>query len=288
MNKTALITLILTLLCGEAIAKQNIKDPQPIVTKYYLRAGLGYGFTSSGDMYGLFGIPYDGTATYKNKGASLSSFTYNKASFGRGINISIAGGYMFSKHVGFEVGLIKRISSPTYTFNAIGWSLGSSGTGNSKITTVAKSSLFLIPALLMETGTDPVNLYSRIGIVMPLNTKLKTEEADSYDSLGIVTDYTTEVTSYFSLGYTAAIGFSYKIDNRFSIWAELSQFSLTVYAQNEELKSYTQNGQNIPLSQFYNTTVHFSSSNNGYSNDKATHAIPFSNTGINIGLKMNL
>jgi len=266
--------------------KNEKKETERVRPAWYFRGGLGYAMTDNGEYFGLYGVPTSGSVTYINNGSTLSSYKYDKVSFDKGVNATIAGGIMFNRHVGIDLGINIGLAPHQYTFTANGWDIDNNVV-NSVIKTRAKSPLFIMPSLVMQTGSMPVNLYIRAGLVIPMNTKLTFDEQDSYVSngIGIVQEYVSQVSNRFSLGYSAAIGVSYKLRGNTNIWAELSHVSLTADAKQSDLKSVTQNGVSIPLSN-YNTTVTYT--NSGGVNDNDPSSEPFSSIGMNIGVSFRI
>ncbi len=269
----------------------------------YISAGLGYAVPQAGQTMYDTPIPYNGFPTgfsgSRNNSSSGSSYTYNikSASFSSGVQSAIGMGYMFSENIGVQLDASIGLSSTKYTFNDNNVNLNTAASpvaGYINTTQQAKTPVLLMPALVLQTGGNKTNLYTRFGIALPLNTKITQDQvmANAPGTGAIyVDDFTWQIKSSFSLGFTAAAGVRYKINDRFSIWGELSLLSMSLNIKEQDLQSLTQNGQSIPLSSYtYPTTIKFSKTATVDSNLASfpTYSQPFSNIGLKVGVTFNL
>jgi len=268
----------------------------------YLSFGLGYSFAQAGQTMYDTPIPYNGFPTGINgtrNNTSSTSYTYNikSASFSSGVQSAISMGYMFSQNVGIQLDAAIGLSNTKYTFNDDNANLGTSASpvaGTISTIQQAKTPVLMMPALVLQTGGDKVNLYSRFGIALPLNTKIDQEQVISNNAgAGQVEtdDFQWQIKSSFSLGFTAAAGVRYKLSDRISIWGELSLLSMSLKAKEQDLQSLSQNGQSVALSSYpYPTTIKFSKTATVDSNLASfpTYAQPFSNVGLKVGITVNL
>ena len=256
MKKIATLALILLATTGKASAQ------------FYFRAGLGYAFPVAGQTVYNTGIPYyefpsaySGTRTINASGSE----TYNikPISFSSGVQSVLGLGYMFTENIGFQVDAGIGIANPTYTFTdqnvPLNYSNGSTVVtivSNVSTTQHAQTPFFLMPSLVLQTNRDKLNVYTHFGVVLPLNTKITEHliisNAPGTGSLS-TDDFTWQVKSSFSLGFTAALGLKYNISDRVSIWGELSLLSMSVYTQEQNLQSWVEDGQQVPLSSYPNT-----------------------------------
>ena len=269
----------------------------------YLSFGLGYAVPQAGQSMYDTPIPYNGFPTGINgsrNNTSLTSYTYDlkgSASFSSGVQGTIGMGYMFSEYVGVQLDAAIGISSTKYTFNDDNANLGTTASPiGGTISTIqqAHTPVLMTPALVLQTGGDKINLYSRFGLALPLNTKI-TQNQVITNNAGTgaieVDDITWQIKSIFSLGFTAAAGLKYNISDRISIWGELSLLSMSLKAKEQDLQSLSQNGQSVALSSYpYPTTIKFSKTATVDSTLTTfpTYAQPFSNLGIKVGVTINL
>lgn len=270
---------------AQSTISKNIEVKQKLA--FYLKAGLGYGFAKAGALYGVWG-PWSGSTTYAADG-SVSQYQYDKVSFGKGMFAQVGAGMMFGKHAGVEIDVNMSITKPSYTWKAYNV-VTVAGPVNSSNTFHAKAFSFVVPAIVLQTDTKTLNVYTRVGLVLPINTRITREREVDYQSSSDKINYVTEGKSKFSVGYSMALGLSCKISKGTTLWFEFSELSLTTYIDYDELKSYNQNGVNVPLSSFSTTKIPYalSGSASSSSNPNATDAVPFNNVGINAGLKFDL
>ena len=268
----------------------------------YLSFGLGYAFAQAGQTMYDTPIPYNGFPTGisgSRNNPSSSSYTYNikSASFSSGVQSAISMGYMFSENVGIQMDAAIGLSNTKYTFNDDNANLGTAAAplaGTISTVQHAKTPVLLMPALVLQTGGDKINLYTHFGVALPLNTKIIQEQVISNNAgTGAieVDDFKWQIKSSFSLGFTAAAGVKYKITDRVSIWGELSLLSMSLKAKEQDLQSLTQNGQSIALSSYpYPTTIKYSKTATVDSSLSSfpTYAQPFSNVGLKVGITIDL
>lgn len=269
----------------------------------YLSFGLGYAFPQAGQTMYDTPIPYNGFPTGINgsrNNTSATSYTYDlkgAASFSSGVQGAIAGGYMFSEYVGIQMDVVIGLSSTKYTFNDDNVNLGTTASpvaGTISTVQYAKTPVLFIPALVLQTGGDKVNLYSHFGIALPLNTKVNQEQniSNSAGTGAIETDdFVWQIKSSFSLGFAATAGVKYYISERVSIWGEFSLLSMSLKTKEQDLQSLTQDGQSVSLASYpYPTTIKFSKTATVDTNLTSfpTYAQPFSNIGIKVGVNINL
>ena len=258
--------------------------------EFYVRAGLGYAVPQAGQSIAGQEWPYNGTIS------NMVNYDIAGASFSSGIQSYLGFGYMFTPHIGAQLDASIGLSNTTYSFRdnnvTVNYTGGTSILSNVVITTRATTPVNLMPSMVLQTGGDVWNIYSRMGLALPLNSKIERERsitnAPGTGSTRTTTE-TWEVKSYFSLGFTAAAGVQYKVNNKMSIWGELSLLSLAPYIREADLKAYSYNGQNIPLSQISGTMVYNYSKNvtldtANYST-QPSYSQPFSNVGFNAGVR---
>jgi len=284
-----------------------------IATSYaqelYLRLGLGFAFPMSGQSvydtpipYYDFPSAYNGTRNYNASGSQTYNIK-NNASFSSGFNAIIGLGYMFNDNIGVQLDAGLGLASKEYSFTDenLPLNVGGGSTIPYNITTNQKADepIFMMPQLVLQTSGDKVKVYSRIGLVLPLDTKITQDQIFTNGAgTGALTtdDFTWQIQNSFSLGFTAAAGVKYKISDKVSIWGEVSVVSLSVYTKEQDLKSWnetdpTYGSQSIPLSNYNGAqTIKFSKTatvDSTYS-QFPPYAQPFSNMAINVGVTFTL
>ncbi len=257
---------------------------------FYFRGGLGYAFAQAGSSTDGTGQPYNGTQNNTN---SLTTYNLKGASFSAGVQGNLGVGYLFSDHVGVQLDAGFGLSTKKYTYNANNVTVNGV-LSNVSIVQQAKTPVVMMPSLVIQSGGDKINLYSRLGIALPLNTKI-TEDQIITNAPGTgateVDDFTFKVKNYFSLGFSAAAGLQYKVNDKVSIWGEVSILSLSAYIKEADLTAVTANGQSVSLTQVSgNQTIKYSKTANVDStySTQPSYSQPFSNVGINVGISFNL
>jgi hypothetical protein len=140
------------------------------------------------------------------------------------------------------------------------------------------------------------NLYTRFGIVLPLSTKVTQDQVfANLPGTGAVQieDYTWEIKSKFSLGFSAAAGIKYAINNRTKVWGEIGFLSFAAITKESNLTEVSVNGQGgylpqVPVAQQKVTYSNsFTTTSNDYYHQPA-YSQPFSNFSISVGLSFDL
>ena len=272
-----------------------------VSAQLYFKVGFGYAIADAGQSMYDTPIPYNGFPTGINgsrNNTSANSYTYNikGASYSSGFQTDLGFGYMFSQNVGVQLDAAIGLANTKYTFDDNNANLGTTASPLAgTITTIqhAKTPTFLMPALVLQTGGDKLNLYTRFGLALPLNAKVTQEQIIS-NAPGTgtqqVDDFTWQIKSSFSLGFTAAAGVKYKISDRVSVWGELSLLSISMYTKQQDLKTWNEDGQSVALNNYpYPTSIKFSKTANVDStlSTVPTYSQPFSNIGVNVGLSFN-
>ena len=256
---------------------------------FYIRAGLGYAVPQAGSTTDGTGQPYNGT---QNNTTYLNTYSLKGASFSAGLQGTLGLGYMFSDHVGVQLDAGIGLSAKKYTYTDNDVTVGGV-LSDASIVQQAKTPVIMMPSLVIQSG-GKINLYSRLGLAIPLNTKITQDQIIS-NAPGTgateVDDFTFKIKNYFSLGFSAAAGVQYKLKDNMSIWGEVSILSLSAYIKEADLTTVTSNGQGVSLSQVTgNQTIKYSktaSVDSTYAT-QPSYSQPFSNVGIHVGVTFNL
>ncbi len=268
----------------------------------YFRAGIGYAMPQAGQSMYDTPIPYNGFPTGYNgtrNNPSSQSFAYSikSASFSAGVPATIGLGYMVSDHVGIQLDASIGLSNKKYTFVDNNVNLGTAASpvpGTISTTQTANHPVLLIPALVIQSGGEKLKVYGRIGAVLPLNTKVTQEMVlSNLPGAGavIVDDFTWQIKSSFSVGFTAAAGVKYQLNDKMSIWGEFSFLSMTQNTKEQNLQTWTEDGQSVSLSAYpYPTHIKFSKTAIVDTTFETfpTYGQPFSNVGFNVGISFNI
>lgn len=278
MNKLKLLTLAGCMISGMAYSQQ-----------FYFRTGLGYAIAQASQSIDGSGQPYNGTVNAATQQASIKG-----ASFSAGLQAQVGIGYMINDHLGIQVDANLGVSNRKYTLSVSNVTLGGGVPGSVQYVQQANSPVVVLPAIVVQSGGEQVNAYSRFGVALPLRTEITVDEIQTNDpNTGALTvdDFTFKTTNKFSLGFAGAIGVQYKLNNRVSIWGEMSMLSMSVYIKKSQLTSVTENGYNVPLSAVVgNQTVNYSKNPPADSTgaNLPTYSQPFSNVAFNFGISIRL
>lgn len=258
---------------------------------FYFRAGFGYAVPQAGQTMDGTATPYNGTQNHL--GPNTDAYSIKAASFSAGIQGVLGFGYMINRNVGIQLDAGVGIASRKWTYKLSNVMLDSI-LSDVSIVQQSKTPVFAMPSLVLQSGGDKVNLYSRFGLVLPLKTKITQDQIISNaPGTGALTvdDFTFEVVNSFSLGISGAAGVRYKLNDRISIWGEVSLISLSVYCKTSDLVAVSENGRSVPLS-YVNGTTHINYSKNitadSLGQNQPTFSQPFSNVGLNAGISVNL
>ncbi len=202
--------------------------------QFYINAGLGYAMPQAGQTFDGTGQGYNGSQTYTTY---TQIYNVKPVSFTTGVHGILGIGYMFSDHVGVQLDGDAGLSMKKYTF-AIDNVQVSGVASNVEIETRAKGPFIVIPSLVLQTGGDKLNLYTRVGPALPLSTKITQDQVlSNLPGTGAVEvdDFTFNIKNSFSLGLSAAAGIQYKLSDKMSLWGEISMLSMSVISKKQTL-----------------------------------------------------
>ena len=257
-------------------------------------------------------------------------------SIGEGIQFGIGIGYMFNKNIGIELNgdylsssyTVENKSStdfedtdmsvPAMQFGNMHSTTSSSS--NSEIHSLNRTSLTLTPALrLVAPINDEFSLYSRIGVAVPILDDMvyeyeKNSQSERYSSASGSSETSSssansenkeqEFTSYFALGYSAALGVSYALGKSVNVFAEVSSNTMSFEVKTGKItkwkSSTTTNGNTTNSDLLANMSTsgketdyqkEITTDNNNPSTPSSSDpkkeisfSLPASNVGISVGL----
>jgi len=168
-----------------------------------------------------------------------SKTTTINGTFGQGIPINLAGGFMFNEHIGAELGLTYLMGS-TITTSESTYLDGSNSTTSTK-----GSQLRILPQLVISSGSaSALEVYAKGGLLLPVSGST-TYKIDRLKSNGktAVTEGTS--TGKFSLGLTGTVGAAYGISDNLSVFGELQGAGLSIKTDKMTMTSYVDEGQEL-------------------------------------------
>lgn len=244
----------------------------------------GYGFGTPGDKIGAETVI---TSTGDQTSTSIIS------SFGGGTNAGLNVGYMFTEHIGAELGFSYFLGSEVTSDHV------TVPTGELLVTRKTTQTR-LAPSIVLTTGGD-FAVYTKAGLMLPVGGSTIIDYSDETNPLATV-DRGFEAKGAMSIGFQGALGANYKLSDNLSIFGELSAVNLRVKsASNTMTRSVVAGTDVLSLMDQYDIETVFvdeltSSSNNaGYNASyKTTDAkedlastTNFNGFFINIGVKYN-
>jgi len=268
-------------------------------SKFYFNVGLGYALPLAGQTLDANnGGPLSGTFTYSNPFGNQPDtvhFSMAKTSFSTGMH-GIAGiTYMFNDNIGLQCDLSYGVLSTHYTNQSVD-TLHHGIRSNVSHEQYAKAPIMFTPSLLIQTKVQKANVYIRAGAALPLTAKIIDNETINYYPPGnngvLLVQASREIKTNFGLGFSGAIGCSWPMAENVKFWAELNVLTMSLYAKEADVTSFTADGVNqmfiaSPLT-LKTTYASASTSVSNGAGDQPTYSIPFSNMSINIGLSFRL
>lgn len=244
----------------------------------YLRLNLGYGTALPTQILG--------------SEVTTTSEKNIKGSYGAGLNVELGFGHMFSDNIGLDLGLAYGSGSKT---------TNKGGSGNNTYESSFKSTFVRItPAVVLTTGKKGFNTYGRFGLSVPVTGSVVGTSDNT--NAGITTHRVSKTTGKVSLGLVGALGLSYNLNDKISIFGEVEYLGLGINYKKTEVTEYKVAGadmlSNLTTAQKEINYVNelTSSSNNGSYNTNVSSSKPsdqlgdvanFSRCAINVGVKFN-
>ncbi len=296
-------TLFAFLLLASVFSAQKVQAQE-----FYIRAGGGYSGESgktefnNADPNGITQIQQSADITVSADGATTNVKALN-GTLGDGYKFNLTGGYMFNPHIGAELGinyfhgnkkLIGRFGSPQVRSEENAYIRG----------------VDLMPAIYITPAFAKLNPYARMGVILTGGGKLKIEtNVLQPNGGGAGTDIhvtaLSEVKSKFSAGFAGAVGVTYPLADKLSLFGEVEFKNFSIKSKSAEIVSYettaVTNGQansvpgqqlaDLPISEKkFEFSDNFSQGTSSPPNESQPRKIPTqfvnaSGAGVNIGVR---
>lgn len=195
---------------------------------FYARLQTGYHFASSASLDDY----YDATAS------SLSvTYKHRKFNHGTSLQSGLCLGFLFTKNIGFEVGVSKAFRHEIVFQKSIkpSWA----GTFTEDFTR-SYSSIFIQPALVVRTGYEKLNLYSKLGLLIlkgQANTVIKQNNNGTLSEI----DYNLKGIS--GIGYHGALGVLFRLHALIDLQLEINTNNVSGSPKTRTLTRYIEDGQ---------------------------------------------
>jgi len=263
---------------------------QVFAQKWYAIAGFGLAIPQASQTLDIQGNPYNGNATYSPVNDSISSYSIKKASFSSGFKGIVGVGYNISPNISVEVIADMGIATTKYSSeedNVL--SFNKAYLANNKTTEFAKFPVMLIPSVVFQTAKPKLNIYGRLGIVIPVHNKISIDVMSEYQSVNFNTEeIASDLTTRFNMGFAGAFGCKYLLAKGVHLWAEFSYMSISLYAKQTTITSHTTTQSQPITSLLPGTTITYGFSGQASATTQPTFSVPFSNMGLNAGINFDI
>ena len=248
-------------------------------------------------------------------GGKLVSEKSITGSFGQGFRTGITAGYRFNTRLGVELGA-NYYTSNDKTMAQTTSDMPITPSGVYSFKSVGQITAFdVAPAIVMFLGeTNGFEPYTKVGVLVPIHGDLEiTTDARAPIAFNPTTGAPVAFGDVHSvdkvkpnptIGFTAALGTSYKLGKHISAFAELEYRNFTVHGKTKETTEFTVNG-NDALATRSTAQIHTNyrdgldvNSNNAATNpngvnkdkpmDELSSYVGISGLGLTLGLKYSL
>jgi hypothetical protein len=230
-------TKIILLFCIVAINSADV-----IAQFSYTGISIGYGT----------GLPAYSLGASTQTTAGGTTYTLEKGSYGQGLNFSIAGGYMFNKNIGAELGVSYLVGSKKeFTISTL-YIDTSSGTitDTEGSITLDKISMIRVNSSIKITFGDDVRPYIRMGLAIGLGTGYTRTDENTIITSGSMNDTTviemaTKYSGGASFGFNSAFGVDFDLTDNLRFFGELSFSSISWAPTKSTITEYLYNGVDL-------------------------------------------
>ncbi|WP_294964107.1 outer membrane beta-barrel protein [uncultured Flavobacterium sp.] len=299
------------LVCSMATMAQTEKAEKP-ESWYFKLGGSYFNQTASTEFPTVSGHDAMNRTYVGGKLVSEKSIT---GSFGQGFRTGITAGYRFSTRIGVELGVNYYTSNDKTMAQTTSDQpyIAASGTYNFK--SVGQITAFdVAPAIVMFLGeTNGFEPYTKVGVLVPIHGDLEIK-TDAFAPVGVNpgtgapvfgnVHSVDKVKPNPTIGFTAAVGTTYKLTSHLSAFAELEYRNFTVHGKTKETTEFTVNG-NDALASRTTAQIHTNyrdgldvNSNNAATNpngvnkdkpmDELSSYVGISGLGLTLGVKYSL
>ncbi|WP_278019793.1 outer membrane beta-barrel protein [Flavobacterium ginsengisoli] len=302
------------LVCSMATMAQTEKADKP-ETWYFKLGGSYFNQTASTEFPTVGGNAALDRTYVGGKLVSEKSIT---GSFGQGFRTGITAGYRFSTRIGVELGVNYYTShdkTMAQTTSDQPYIPTSATTGIYNFKSVGQITAFdIAPAIVMFLGeSNGFEPYTKVGVLVPIHGDLEIK-TDAVAPVGVNpgtgapvfgnVHSVDKVKPNPTIGFTAAVGTTYKLTSHLSAFAELEYRNFTVHGKTKETTDFTVNG-NDALASRTTAQIHTNyrdslnvNSNNGATNpngvdstkamDELSSYVGISGLGLTLGIKYSL
>jgi hypothetical protein len=273
--------LLALLIAGPAVSHAQ--------SKFYMTLGAAYNLPAAQLQMPYMGLEYNGrVASYER---SLVSYSLQKGILG-----SLTFGRRIGNFAALELGLRYM---PGASSKAVFKTLIANDEQYEY--RVKASGISVAPAIRLSAPlSDNTLFYVRAGIVIPAFTKVKSGfDGRLFNEDKVLEQYSIEtvVRHKIAIGYTASLGFSWKLSSSVRLNTDVNVQMLNAWARKSEVTKFTINNQPQRLKYSDQHTEYVKSINNTHNYNGGmydrpgtdfTYQLPFSSVGLQAGLQFDL
>lgn len=277
MKKSFLAVAVMALAFSTQVNAQTKVNPiQEGNTGFYIGLHGGYNFGIAKD----FGRWENRT---QQSGGGWSEEAVG-VSYGKGANVGLDLGYMFSKNLGAELGLDYLKGSKTEVTEK--WN-----DGELEKYELSGRMLLIQPKIVVKANPATVTPYAKFGAVigaMPKTTLVYTDVWNSNNYKEVF-----EQDGGVAVGVTGALGIDYALNPKMGIYTEIRSMALSYNPKKGTYTEATQNGTNV-LNNWDYDDIHYEyvdqvnpgdNTGNSTATKETKVSRPFSSVGLNVGFK---
>ncbi|MBZ4036400.1 outer membrane beta-barrel protein [Flavobacterium sp. 17A] len=238
------------LVCSMASVAQTTEKADKPESWYFKLGGSYFNQTASTEFPVVGGnLPLDKTYV----GGQLVSEKSITGSFGQGFRTGITAGYRFSTRLGVELG-VNYYNSNDKKMAQTTTDTPITPTGEYSFKSVGQITAFdLAPAIVMFLGeSGGFEPYTKVGVLVPIHGDLEIT-SDAYAPIAFNPNTgapvafgdvhsVDKVKPNPTIGFTAAVGTTFKLTSHLSAFAELEYRNFTVHGKTKETTEFTVNG----------------------------------------------
>lgn len=247
------------------------------------------------------GLVVSGSSNYSgtNSGGQMS-VDAKKASFGAGANAVLAGGYMLHKNFGVELAVGIGVAPKKYEYTSTFKQVSTTTTNDvSKFKVYTKLPVMIMPSVVLQTGGSNLNVYSRLGVAVPVSGKIIVEQTRTYQDgadPATVRQQERELTTRMAIGFQGALGVQARLGEKLRFYLELNGLTMNAYAKKASLTKDVLDGvDQLPsrTTSEKETEFEFSYSEiDPHDSSKPVKStpfsVPYSNIGVGLGIVLML
>jgi len=249
-------------------------------SQLYINANAGYGFGP-----GEHGFAYNSASTSSNYHDESVKLT-----FGKGLNVGAAVGFMFSENVGAELGISYLMGGKTEAQDVREIA---SGLTETTTNVMSASMIRFMPTLVVKSSREGMAPYAKFGLVIGSG---KFTDVEKHTDGKDVFEMETEYSGGMALGFTGAFGLNFGLSDNMDFFGELNYIGLSYAPTDGEVTKATFNGvdelgdldvrdKKVVYSDSYDTDRTVAPSPDEPSKSTKFSA-PFSSFGLNFGIRL--